>query len=267
MKITRNKKSHKTLMFYTTHFQYHEPYQVLIDATFCQAALKNKVIIEEQLKKYFQSQVKLLTTQCIILEAESLGPPLTGATQIVKQFFVHKCGHEGKPVTAAECIKQMTKDSRYIVASQDRNLQASLRKVPGRCLLYLHKAAPVLEAPSDASKKWVDKKARNLLPAEAEKKIEYLKKKEGLITHKSDEKAPRKHKGPKNPNPLSCKKSKKEKQQQQQRQQFNNKKQQQDQQPKEHKIAETSKTPMKPKRKRVKLPAHVKEVLKNKNSS
>lgn len=40
MKITRNKKSHKTLMFFTTHFNYHEPYQVLIDATFCQAALK-----------------------------------------------------------------------------------------------------------------------------------------------------------------------------------------------------------------------------------
>ncbi|XP_005179764.1 rRNA-processing protein UTP23 homolog [Musca domestica] len=262
MKITRNKKSHKTLMFYTTHFQYHEPYQVLIDATFCQAALKNKVIIEEQLKKYFQSQVKLLTTQCIILEAESLGPPLTGATQIVKQFFVHKCGHEGKAVTAAECIKQMTKDSRYIVASQDRNLQASLRKVPGRCLLYLHKAAPVLEAPSDASKKWVDKKARNLLPAEAEKKIEFLKKKEGLIANNTDAKAPRKHKGPKNPNPLSCKKSKKEKQMQK-----SQTKAQHQQPAKEHKFAETSKTPMKPKRKRVKIPAHVKEVLKNKNSS
>lgn len=40
MKITRNKKSHKTLMFFATHFNYHEPYQVLIDATFCQAALK-----------------------------------------------------------------------------------------------------------------------------------------------------------------------------------------------------------------------------------
>ncbi|XP_075153708.1 rRNA-processing protein UTP23 homolog [Haematobia irritans] len=254
MKITRNKKSHKTLMYFTTHFQYHEPYQVLIDATFCQAALKNKVIIEEQLKKYFQSQVKLLTTQCIILEAESLGGPLTGATQIVKQFYVHKCGHEGKPVSAAECIKQMTKDSRYIVASQDRALQGSLRKVPGRCLLYLHKAAPVLEAPSDASKKWVSKKANNLLPAAAEKKIEILKKKEGLQNVKDDTQTPRKHKGPKNPNPLSCKKSKKEKQQQYQSKS------------KDHKVAEASKAPMKSKRKRVKVPAHIKEILKNKES-
>uniref|UniRef100_A0A1I8Q2I1 rRNA-processing protein UTP23 homolog n=1 Tax=Stomoxys calcitrans TaxID=35570 RepID=A0A1I8Q2I1_STOCA len=254
MKITRNKKSHKTLMFFATHFQYHEPYQVLIDATFCQAALKNKVIIEEQLKKYFQSQVKLLTTQCIILEAEALGAPLTGATQIVKQFYVHKCGHEGKPVTAAECIKQMTKDSRYIVASQDRSLQESLRKVPGRCLLYLHKAAPVLEAPSDASKKWVHKKAKNLLPAEAEKKIEILKKKEGLQVSKDAVAIQRKHKGPKNPNPLSRKKSKKEKQNRQQ------------EKSKVFQVAESSKTDMKPKRKRIKLPAHIKEALKNKQS-
>ena len=46
MKITRNKKSHKTLMFFATHFNYHEPYQVLVDATFCQAALKVTKIIE-----------------------------------------------------------------------------------------------------------------------------------------------------------------------------------------------------------------------------
>ncbi|XP_023307575.2 rRNA-processing protein UTP23 homolog [Lucilia cuprina] len=258
MKITRYKKSHKTLMFFATHFNYHEPYQVLVDATFCQAALKNKVIIEEQIKKYFQTQVKLLTTQCIILEAESLGAPLTGATQIVKQFYVHKCGHEGKPVTAAECIKQMTKDSRYIVASQDRALQGSLRKVPGRCLLYLHKAAPVLEAPSDASKKWVHKKANNLLPQEAEKKIEFLKQKEGIVK-KENELPKRKQKGPKNPNPLSCKKSKKQRQyekQQLQKSDGNNK---------EHKIDDKSKKDMKAKRKRVKVPAHVKEVLKNKS--
>uniref|UniRef100_A0A1B0FHB7 PIN domain-containing protein n=1 Tax=Glossina morsitans morsitans TaxID=37546 RepID=A0A1B0FHB7_GLOMM len=81
------------------------PYQILIDATFCQAALKNKVIVEEHMRKYFQVQVKLLTTQCIILEAESLGAPLVGATQIFKKFLVHKCGHAGNPIAASECIK------------------------------------------------------------------------------------------------------------------------------------------------------------------
>lgn len=158
-------------------------------------------------------------------------------------------------------INFQTKDSRYIVASQDRALQDSLRKVPGRCLLYLHKAAPVLEAPSEASKKWVHKKANNLLPVAAEKKIAILKKKEGLSLPKEEQKLKPKHRGPKNPNPLSCKKSKKEKQQHK----FNTAQNQQGKS-NEHRLVDQSKVAMKPKRKRVKLPAHIKETLMNKQS-
>ncbi|XP_043864955.1 rRNA-processing protein UTP23 homolog [Drosophila mojavensis] len=239
MKISRFKKSHKTLAFFATHFDYREPYQVLIDATFCQAALQHKIGIDEQIKKYFQCNVKLLTTQCVILEAEAVGAPLLGALSIVKQFYVHKCGHEGKPVAAAQCLKSMTKDNRYIVATQDRLLQASLRKVPGRCLLYLHKATPVLEAPSDASKKWVQKKAKKLMLGQHEQKIEYMKEKQGLKP--AEPVKPKKVKGPKNPNPLSCKKSKKA-----------NK-------PSLQQVEQT--TQLKTKRKRIKIPEHVKAAL------
>ncbi|XP_054745221.1 rRNA-processing protein UTP23 homolog [Anastrepha obliqua] len=249
MKISRFKKSLKTLKFFVTNFDYHEPYQVLIDATFCQAALQNKVIIEEQLKKYFQSTIKLVTTQCIILEAESLGTPLSGATMIVKQFHVHKCGHEGVPVPASQCIKSMTQGGRYIVASQDRTLQTSLRKVPGRCLLYLHKATPVLEEPSKASKKYIFKKSQKLLSSDVEKHIERLKQNEGLQNDVLN-KAHNKRKGPKNPNPLSCKKSKKQKAQTQSP-------------PNSNGLNESRKTNMKSKRKRIKIPTHVKAVLKS----
>ncbi|XP_037951932.1 rRNA-processing protein UTP23 homolog [Teleopsis dalmanni] len=256
MKISRLKKSHKILQYFATNFNYREPYQVLIDATFCQAALQNKIIIEEQLKKYFQTQIKLLTTQCIILEAESLGAPLTGATKIVKKFHVHKCGHEGKPVTAAECIKSMTKDSRYIVATQDRTLQDRLRKVPGRCLLYLHKATPVLEEPSNASKKYVSKKSKDLLPAKIGEKIDHMKQTQGLKSSTGkEETSKKKHKGPKNPNPLSCKKSKKQKVQTTQSVHKNDKNTKLN-------LSAKSKTLMKPKRKRIKIPNHVKEIVK-----
>ncbi|XP_055837383.1 rRNA-processing protein UTP23 homolog [Episyrphus balteatus] len=244
MKINRFKKSQKILSFFTTNFQYHEPYQVLIDATFCQAALQNKVIIEEQLKKYFQSELKLLTTQCVILEAESLGGPLTGATMIVKRFYVHKCGHEGKPISASECIKSMTKSSRYIVATQDRTLQQKLRKVPGRALLYLHKATPVLEGPSDASKKYVNKH-KNDLPENIEKRIDNLKKTAGIPSADDDTSKVKKKKGPKNPNPLSCKK----------------KKPRANAETKES-LNKVTPTINKPKRKRIKIASHVKEVLK-----
>ncbi|KAH8305525.1 hypothetical protein KR018_002747 [Drosophila ironensis] len=243
MKISRFKKSHKTLVYFATNFDYREPYQVLIDATFCQAALQHKIGIDEQIRKYFQCPAKLLTTQCVILEAEALGAPLTGATSIVKRFHVHKCGHEGKPVGAAECIKSMTKDNRYIVASQDRLLQESLRKIPGRCLLYLHKATPVLEAPSKASKKWVQRRAKNLMLGKQAGKIDFMKEKQGL---KPAEPAadPKKRKGPKNPNPLSCKKSKKEKTK-----------------PPLKGVEQTGMAKAKTKRKRVKIAAHVKAEL------
>lgn len=87
MKISRHKKVQKFLTYYSNHFGFHTPYQILIDATFCYAALQNKVEIVEQLEKYFQSQIKSITTQCIILEAEGLGPRLTGATLIVKKIL------------------------------------------------------------------------------------------------------------------------------------------------------------------------------------
>ncbi|XP_004530370.1 rRNA-processing protein UTP23 homolog [Ceratitis capitata] len=250
MKISRLKKAHKTLTFFSTNFEYREPYQILVDATFCQMALQNKVIIEEQLRKYFQSTIKLVTTQCIILESESLGAQLAGATMIVKNFHVHKCGHEGSPVPGLQCIKTMAHDGRYIVASQDRSLQKSLRKVPGRMLLYLHKATPVLEEPSDASKKYVMKKSQKSLTCGIEKHLKELKQIRDLNTDISDKASKRTR--PKNPNPLSCKKSKKRKD-----------KNHQNIDPKASSLCTSSETSMKKKRKRLKIPSHVKAALKN----
>uniref|UniRef100_A0A1B0BRJ5 UTP23 sensor motif region domain-containing protein n=1 Tax=Glossina palpalis gambiensis TaxID=67801 RepID=A0A1B0BRJ5_9MUSC len=139
-------------------------------------------------------------------------------------------------------LRANTKDSRYIVASQDKVLQSSLRKVPGRCLLYLHKATPTLETPSQASKKWVQKKSKNMLSIDIEK-IESLKSQNGISS--TEEKPKSKRRSPKNPNPLSCRKSKK---------QLTNNIQT---------LANSSKPPMKARRKRIKLPRHVKEIIRD----
>jgi hypothetical protein len=40
---------------------------------------------------------------------------------------------------------------RYIIATQDKELQAVARRIPGTPLLYLHQKAPTLEQPSAAS--------------------------------------------------------------------------------------------------------------------
>lgn len=62
MKISRFKKSHKTLVYFSTNFDYREPYQVLVDATFCQAALevsKRKHLTKQILPNTFLGSTKL----------------------------------------------------------------------------------------------------------------------------------------------------------------------------------------------------------------
>lgn len=63
MKIKRQKQAKKTISFYKHCFNLREPFQVLIDGTFCQAALKNKIQIKEQLPKYLMGEVQLCTTK------------------------------------------------------------------------------------------------------------------------------------------------------------------------------------------------------------
>lgn len=66
-----------------------------------------QINIRDQIPKYFRTETILVTTQCIILEAESLGAKVQGATQIAKQFLVHKCGHEKGPKSGVACIRSM----------------------------------------------------------------------------------------------------------------------------------------------------------------
>lgn len=43
-----------------------------------------------------------------------------------------------------------------MIATQDRELQDYLRKKPGQPIMYLHKKTPVLEQPSELSRKTVE---------------------------------------------------------------------------------------------------------------
>lgn len=98
--------------------------------------------MEEQLKNYLSVELRLLTTPCIIIESEKLGHKLITATKILKNLNLHKCGHEKSPLSGAECIKEMTTKSRFLISTQDRELQGWIRKQPGIALLYLHQVVP-----------------------------------------------------------------------------------------------------------------------------
>lgn len=209
----RNKKARKNLGFYVNNYKFHQPFQILIDGTFAFTALQNKFNIQEQLKKYFQSELKLLTTPCIISETEKLGifsASVIGATQIVKQYAIHKCGHEKKSISGSKCLLSMIgKDnsSRYIIATQDRELQDKLRLIAGVPLIYLHGRTPTLESPSEASRKCAEVIQKDLgMTTWQKENIKILQKQAGIVQDKDKLKKKKKKGGP---NPLSCLKKKK----------------------------------------------------------
>ena len=206
MKVKRQKKVGRILSFFKHNYGHHPPYQVLIDGTFCQACLKMKVNIKEQLPKYI-GEVKLLTTKCCIQECEKLGPELSGATAILKQFPIHKCGHD-PPKSARTCLQSMIKASKsnhYFLATNDQFLREKCRKVVGTPLMYLHHCAPVLEKPSGMSENHAKQTVDDRMTGD-QKRVENLKKQLGLV--QTEVKAKKKRKSG-NPNPLSCLKSKK----------------------------------------------------------
>ncbi|XP_011311139.1 rRNA-processing protein UTP23 homolog [Fopius arisanus] len=241
MKITRYKKVHKYLSFYMNNYQFRPPFQVLIDGTFCFAALQEKFNIQDQLPKYFQQETKLLTTPCVIMETEKLGQRTHGAMLIVKKFPVHRCSHEKHPTTGSKCLRSMIKKgnpSRYIIATQDRELQEKLRELAGTPLLYLHGKVPTLDPPSQASKDNAQNRLGQVFLKDYQMDIlKELKQTSGLLPQDETKVKKKKKKGP---NPLSCKKKQKK-----------------------STITVNSKASGKVrKRRKTKIPSHVKKILK-----
>ena len=86
-----------------------------------------------------------------------------------------------------------------------------LRNIPGIPLLYLHGNAPTLEKPSDLTESLTEKisDGKTNLSEHQHKILQELKKQKFGEEEKPIRK---KRKGPRGPNPLSCKKSSKSKQ-------------------------------------------------------
>nr|XP_022316011.1 zinc transporter 7-like [Crassostrea virginica] len=209
MGIKRQKQVRKSLAFYKKNFGYSPPYYVLVDGTFCRAALKQKINIREQLPKYLEAEVNICTTQCILDECEAFGSVLYGPFKILQQYQKAPCGHSKSIKGADKCIQHTTKKTvKYIVGTQDPVLREVLRNRAGLPILYIAFNAIMLENPSTASLEVAEKKTETELKPTSHQQsvIQTLKKQtfgeETVVVKKKRKKI-------KGPNPLSCKKSKK----------------------------------------------------------
>lgn len=142
MKIKRIKKVQKNLRFYRLNFGIDKPFKVIIDGTFCCAALANQINIREQMTKYLDdSEARLVTSKCVLREMEQLGSKLGGPLHIVKQFETIVCRHKGGAnSTASSCLLEAAKDqnAKFFIATQDRSLTAQLKELGNVPIIYLY---------------------------------------------------------------------------------------------------------------------------------
>lgn len=201
------------MSLYKNNFGFREPYQILLDGTFCQVALAHKVNIQEQLPKYLSGTCKLLTTACVVEETRRLGMPLNGAYRILSQFPLHNCGHD-KPISASKCLSSFIIDNKnkdhYLVATQDYQLRVKISKYAVCPVIKLANNALVVEKPTQKVQSKVARTHHflaNKISDDEHTNLKRLKEGENLLEAiKANGETKKKKKGPKGPNPLSCKK-------------------------------------------------------------
>jgi len=198
-KVKRLKRASRILTFYKYSYKVEAPYRVLVDGTFCMAAMQHKINLREQMPKYLQGVADIVTTKCILNELELLGPAVHGAQAICRQYEVDTCPHQPCR-TPAECLVHLARragngKTKYIFATQDSELTSTLRTVVGTPILYIKHNTILLDNISETTKNASDMSRSDI------ERVKELKKK--LLGEEPVKKKKRKMKGK---NPLSCKK-------------------------------------------------------------
>lgn len=107
------------MALYSMTFGFRQPYQVLIDASFCEHASNSKIELEKQLDAVFQGQAKpsmlylldtfgnadgvTVITQCCMVELYKLGPTHQVTVDMAKRFERRKCNHR-EAIEGDQCV-------------------------------------------------------------------------------------------------------------------------------------------------------------------
>ncbi|KAG4081278.1 Fcf1-domain-containing protein [Neocallimastix lanati (nom. inval.)] len=196
MRLKRQKTYKRYMSVYQHSFGFREPYQIIVDGNFIKVAQNARLDYKSMLQETVVGKTRIMTTNCVLNELRTLGEDFMGAALAAKRLEKRRCTHGGNPVNAADCIKEIIGDSNqfnYCVATQDLQFKR-LFKTNSRSVM-------ILEPPSPATENKVKEIEYNkTIPTNYESTI--IKN-----NTKQPEEAPKskKRKGPKQPNPLSCK--------------------------------------------------------------
>ncbi|KAI8072761.1 Fcf1-domain-containing protein [Gongronella butleri] len=194
----------KVMHNYGVAFGFHEPYQFLLDSSFCKQSNDAKLDIQKDLDATLSTPTRPMVTECVIQELKKQGEH--GAAASTKAFHLLKCKHIHKAVSSATCVLEMigeTNARNYGVATQDDALREKLHAIAGVPIVKVKNALIILEPMSPATKQAVQSKehSKTMVSASEAKQLNIKPAEPTAMVH-------RKRKA-KAPNPLSMKKKKK----------------------------------------------------------
>jgi len=178
MRLKRAKAARKTLRFFQLNGGLAPPYKILIDGTFLVACVRNKVELQERIKRVVQEKpFRMYTIESALEELKSLSEKAkelkkddTIFTQALLLGKKHcdllevdvdssededteigsKLGKTGSTFCSIARTSSTNNNSskKYFIATQDETLSHQLRKIPCTPILRISRSVLILEAPS-----------------------------------------------------------------------------------------------------------------------
>ncbi|KAF4309667.1 rRNA-processing protein fcf1 [Botryosphaeria dothidea] len=139
-------------------FAYNEalvpPYSVLVDTNFLSHTVQRKLELLPAMMDCLFAKATPIITSCVMAELEKLGPKYRIALRIARdeRWERIQCDHKG--VYADDCIvDRVQKHKVYIVATNDKDLQRRIRRIPGVPIMAVARGKYVIERLPDAPEK------------------------------------------------------------------------------------------------------------------
>lgn len=155
MRGKRSKQYRKLLKQFELAFGFRQPYQVLVDAELVKDAHRFAMDLPQYLSNTLHGEVKILITQCSMrhLYAQNKEPGVAKVIDKAKDYERRRCGHHPEefpePCSTMECLSSVVgpkNKHRYVIASQDQEVRAKMRGIPGVPLVYINRSVMIVSS-------------------------------------------------------------------------------------------------------------------------
>lgn len=151
MRIKRGRNYKRIVKFFRLHFDFQEPFNVLVDGNFIQEFVRARFEMKSMLSRVLGGIVHLVITDCVYKEIKELQDRLLpGTFEMASSYAREPCCHD-EIIGAQDCLKRkIGKKNRkkYFIGTQDGELRRHLRHIPSVPLMYFIKGLLSLEEPS-----------------------------------------------------------------------------------------------------------------------